>query len=511
MKIKKVAIRSFGKINGRTFEVTDGINVLYGENESGKTTFHTFLRCMLYGMARMRGKAAKNDPYTAYEPWDNPAGYGGTLWFEAGGRDYRLTRNFSRERREDALYCETTGESLSVEDGALDKLLGNVSEAVYENTVSVGQLKSVTGPELVRELQNYMAGLGNGADASIDLGRAAQMLKMSRKGYQVQASNREKEMQSLIIQTEDAMTRLEEELRDIRERYKEAREERKRLAPSEKRAGDEVVRSQIAALKRGQFQRNLIFLGLSGLIMLLGIVIHLPLVARLVCFVLALGLFGLGLFFNQRDNEEIRVKEKARENWHSRLSRATSEGRSLKEMFDEKAKTYVNLRDEYQELLEEKNLPGNENVEIEALTLALATIDRLSGNISQDLGERLRMRTSEILEDITGGKYEEVLMDENLRMSVNTQERVVPLERLSRGTLEQIYFALRMAAGEIFAEGEDFPVILDDVFGMYDEERLSGVLRWLERQKRQIIISTCNKRDIETLEKEGISFNRLDL
>ncbi len=95
-------------------------------------------------------------------------------------------------------------------------------------------------------------------------------------------------------------------------------------------------------------------------------------------------------------------------------------------------------------------------------------------------------------------------MDEALHMSVNTGERIVSIERLSRGTLEQIYFALRMAAGELFCKEEPFPVILDDVFGMYDEERLAAALRWLHKENRQVIISTCHKREMEILDKERI-------
>ena len=56
-----------------------------------------------------------------------------------------------------------------------------MSEAVYENTVSIGQTKSVTGQDLVRELQNYIAGYEGGADSTIDLQRANQMLKMTLK------------------------------------------------------------------------------------------------------------------------------------------------------------------------------------------------------------------------------------------------------------------------------------------------------------------------------------------
>ena len=94
---------------------------------------------------------------------------------------------------------------------------------------------------------------------------------------------------------------------------------------------------------------------------------------------------------------------------------------------------------------------------------------------------------------------------------MNTGDRTVSIERLSRGTLEQIYFALRMAAGELFCKEEPFPVILDDVFGMYDEDRLAAALRWLHKENRQVIISTCHKREMEILDKEGIPYQKLFL
>ena len=52
-------------------------------------------------------------------------------------------------------------------------------------------------------------------------------------------------------------------------------------------------------------------------------------------------------------------------------------------------------------------------------------------------------------------------------------------------------------------------MILDDVFGMYDEERLASVLRWLDKENRQVIISTCHKREMEILDKEGISYQKI--
>ena len=42
MKIEKLEIRNFGKMQNRTLEFSDGIQLISGENESGKSTVHTF-------------------------------------------------------------------------------------------------------------------------------------------------------------------------------------------------------------------------------------------------------------------------------------------------------------------------------------------------------------------------------------------------------------------------------------------------------------------------------------
>ena len=54
---------------------------------------------MFYGVRRLRGKAAQNATYTKYEPWENPAEYGGIMWFTSKGKNYRLTRNFYKEKK----------------------------------------------------------------------------------------------------------------------------------------------------------------------------------------------------------------------------------------------------------------------------------------------------------------------------------------------------------------------------------------------------------------------------
>ena len=92
MKITELILKNFGKFTNKQILLTDGINIIYGENESGKTTLHTFLKGMLFGMERKRGRAAATDTFRTYEPWENPNFYAGILRFTCGDRRFRLAK-----------------------------------------------------------------------------------------------------------------------------------------------------------------------------------------------------------------------------------------------------------------------------------------------------------------------------------------------------------------------------------------------------------------------------------
>ena len=486
MIIRQLNIKNFGKIHDKTLEFSPGINVLYGENESGKTTIHTFIKSMFFGLTRMRGKAARNDAYSTYEPWENPGVYGGTIWFASKGCHYRLSRNFQKDHAFSELLNEDTKELSDIDAVGLEKVLGNVSEAVYDNTVSVAQLKSVTGQDLVRELQNYMASYQGTGDSSIDLGRAMHMLKMSRKGYQVQADRKQKETEQEQQKLQVNMDYIADEMSDIREKLSQIDEKEDSLG---------MLASAAA--------------GIIGLIV--SAVMADSIVVSLIAVAIAAGLvFFCGkqqMKYAREFQKRIRMKNR----WMSRQEKLKWSKESLRQDYDEKETALRNLQEEYREYEENSYLPTSEEMEVQALNLAMETIEMLSGNIHHQVGRKLRTRTSQILSEITGGKYQEVLMDSGFHMTVNTGDRTIGLERLSRGTMEQIYFSLRMAAGELLCQEESFPVILDDVFGMYDEERLAAVLKWMHKENKQIIISTCHKREMEILDREGIPYQKLIL
>lgn len=78
---------------------------------------------------------------------------------------------------------------------------------------------------------------------------------------------------------------------------------------------------------------------------------------------------------------------------------------------------------------------------------------------------------------------------------MHTRERILRLWQLSYGTMQQIYFSLRMAAGELFAGEKNLPLILDEPFAMYDDARTRAALKWLNGCGRQVILFTCQNRE----------------
>ena len=83
----------------------------------------------------------------------------------------------------------------------------------------------------------------------------------------------------------------------------------------------------------------------------------------------------------------------------------------------------------------------------------------------------------------------------------STPQKLLSIWQVSRGTMEQIYFALRMACAEFLNQEDALPLILDDAFLTYDDTRLEQTLRWLALSGRQVLLFTCHRREQEILKR----------
>lgn len=118
---------------------------------------------------------------------------------------------------------------------------------------------------------------------------------------------------------------------------------------------------------------------------------------------------------------------------------------------------------------------------------------------------------SQILSEMTHGKYDTIGLDDQMNLMVQKEDRSLHPWQVSQGVMEQMYVALRFGAGGMFTQEESMPIILDEVFAAFDEKRLEAVLQWLGRQKGQIFLFTCQRREMEILERNHIPYGKIML
>ena len=490
MVITELYIRNFGKLSERHFYLRDGVQVISGENEYGKTTLHAFIRAMLFGLERGRGRAAAKDDFSRYEPWDDPGSYAGVMRFTCGGRSFRLERNFARQTKQVSLVCEDDGEELSVEHGDLQMLLGGMTAELFDNTVSVGQLKAAPGQELSDALANYAANYYETGGGEYDLGKALKSLDEKKRAVRRELRDEEAAGETERKKLLQKSRYLEEDIRRLDAEYKEIEKTLRELPGPERtdvHGKNRFIIGGIAAICAGV----LLLLwslwsghesgrGLSAVSVLTALVPVLAAVAGV--FLLAAGYAGK--FRSHRNRSEADEQRRWElERIRSELREKEIRRESIREQYEESEKSDSQIR------LEEQ---------CRALELAVEELQKAAQVTAGSMERSMSRRASEIFSAITDGKYRSLETDRQRGITVWDGERKIPAGRLSRGTVEQIYFCIRMAAAEILTE-EPLPLILDDVFAFYDDKRLESVLKWLSGQEKQVIIFTCHSREKKLL------------
>lgn len=615
MKLLDLYINGFGKFHGRSMDFQDGLNVVYGKNEAGKSTLHTFIRGMLFGIERGRGRASKNDLYTKYEPWEDSANYQGRLRLENGGSTYRIERKFHKNTKEAHVINETLGKEIPLDKAFYDQVLCGLTETSYNNTISIGQLKSATDGAMVSELKNYIANLNTSGSMALNITRATAFLKKQRKDLENQivpeaARNyttllgeiRSIEQEISAPEFENQLTSFRALQKDVTEQLARKREEREELIQkiakgrqilnSNQFDGEDAIRTyqqkaekvygeyktaKAASAKRSRtvlaalcFAVAAIFAAVSGC-SFAGILPELALPASQLAILAAVPaplflLFGILLIMKgKRCQKELElsaglireifarhlgdssISDEAMGALNSRMEefirlnaallKSEASMREQQQEIEELEKRSADCSSEIEEQqrlqweLEKKLerlafckdqvaalqhvIDENDRLrdEITAIDLALETMTEVSTSIRASFGLLLNKTASDLIAGITGGIYSSMSVDENLNIFMNTRAKLVPIEQVSSGTMDQIYLALRMAVARLMqGEQEPLPLIFDDSFVQYDDERLRTVLKWLSRSyDGQSIVFTCHKRELQILEEEGIPYHRIDM
>ncbi len=140
-----------------------------------------------------------------------------------------------------------------------------------------------------------------------------------------------------------------------------------------------------------------------------------------------------------------------------------------------------------------------------ALDLALQTLASARSELQRRFAPRISQQAQQIFSQLTGGKYNRLTLSEDLTVSAGSLEETTlrPALWRSEGTIDQLYLSLRLAvARELTPQA---PLILDDAFARFDQDRLEAAMALLqqEAQNRQVILFSCQDRETRCLSKES--------
>lgn len=154
MKINELKVNSYGKLKDKDVALEDGINVIYGENEKGKSTLLNFMVNIFYGTSRNK-KGRDVSDYERYKPWDTEEFSGKLVYTLDNGEKYEVFREFSKKspkiynsEMEDVSkeysVDKTSGSQFFVEQTKVDESTFVSSVVSYQNEVELnGQTQNV--------------------------------------------------------------------------------------------------------------------------------------------------------------------------------------------------------------------------------------------------------------------------------------------------------------------------------------------------------------------------------
>ena len=630
MKINKIKINNFGNLSDKNIEFKK-FNIIYGKNESGKSTLQSYIVSALYGIQKTKNGKAMSD-FDKYEPW-NGGEFSGTINYALdNGDEYNVFRNFKNNKVE---LTDATGKDVSG-NYSIDKKLGNnffteqvnLDRSLVETTAFAEQ----KGIEISQDSQNVLiqkiANLAESGDEDVSYKKAESNIKkmITEKVGTNQTSerpinivkknidlyeNKIREIESITSKKfglETARNEIAEQLNEEKnnenqfEKIKEAvdynNKEEARIKPYEdmlvkkqaelKKAADKTKATKTekkagnnAENKDTRLSKFPIIIALVILLAsLVGIVLSIGKndTATRICGVATLVMTAVTAFLvvktrqgkevNKTKNEEDEIEDAEENDNNLLINQIKNEiaeleetinsmkkklvednnknkewiikeyGKECEVFFNKDIDTYVknnknNIRNleldlhkkelelqnmepqleklaEYEERLAVEKETYEELLEkkrIYDMTLELLrdSYEEMKANITPEYNKKV----SKMIEIFSDGKYKNVSITDGINVELENGQRVEE-NKLSVGTIEQIYLALRLSIINELSE-ESFPIILDEPFAYSDNNRLSDMMQFLAKVENQVIVLTCTEREKDEAVKLNIDYNWIEM
>ena len=597
MRIDNIKINQYGKLENKDFNLQK-LNLIYGKNESGKSTLLNFIESMFYGASKNKNKKDFSD-YELYKPWNGNEFSGNIDYTLDNGKKYYVFRNF--EKKNPKIYDEQNNDVS--ENFKIDKKDGNlffieqtgITRDVLKSTLITEQnsveLDANTQNSLLQKIVNITE---TGEEETSYKKAKAKLVKMFLEEVGTERSterpiNKINENIKKFTQEINEIKKFEDEKYDIEERKNKIQKELdeeienkqiydkvKEAIENDKKARDEIKikakiieenESKIKKLKesKSQLEKNknkklsfiililLIILNIISLLKIRNLVLNILLVLLIPIYIIYLinksrkndtNIVDSRLKVLTENNEEIindvRIMQEQllEKNKKAKDELVEKYGNNVNELFnneiyqisDDNKENINHLELELHKIELDKN---NIEPQLNRLIEAEEELDINQRKLSElEYKKKIYELTSELMEEsyeemksnivpkftknlnenvkkFSNGNYSEVVVKDDILVKLNNGE-YVPIKKLSLGTIEEIYLALRLSMINELSD-EKMPIILDEAFAYFDDDRLSEILKFLAKVDNQVIMFSCTKREYELLTENGIEFNFINI
>jgi hypothetical protein len=186
MRIDRLEVKGFGKLAGRTVFLKNGMNIIYGSNEAGKSTLQWFIKGMFYGLkGPSQPRTGWMQPRKRFLPWGGGQFGGAVVYVLDDGNICRVERDFEKDTVKlfDSHFNEITDlfdKNRDKQPAFADKQLG-MDEAVFEKTVFIKQLEVRLNDDSAAALAGRLANAGETGFEDISFSRAEKALSEALK------------------------------------------------------------------------------------------------------------------------------------------------------------------------------------------------------------------------------------------------------------------------------------------------------------------------------------------
>ncbi len=213
MKINKIKINSYGKLKEKELELKDNINIIYGENEAGKSTLLKFIINSLYGISKNK-KGKEYSDYEKYLPWEREE-FSGKLEYELDNKEkFEVYRDFKKKNPK--IFNEKKEEI--TKQFNVDKNKGSeffyeqtkVDEALFLSSVVVNQQEVTLQTQEQSILIQKIANLVGTGDDNVSFKRAIDRINRRQLEEIGTERSREKPINLISRETENLINERQE-------------------------------------------------------------------------------------------------------------------------------------------------------------------------------------------------------------------------------------------------------------------------------------------------------------